>query len=86
MDFNKRRKQTGSFRGTLFTNGSMGEDLLTVETSSTIVTMKPVTTLKVWVDTRKKLRLIAAMTDVTIMEVVDQLATAELKRLQEEQK
>lgn len=48
--------------------------------------MNPVTTLKVWVDTRKKLRLIAAMTDVTIMEVVDQLATAELKRLQEEQK
>lgn len=86
MDFNKRRKQAGSFRGTLFTDGSMGEDLLTKVTSGTIVTMKPVTTLKVWVDTRKKLRLIAAMTDVTIMEVVDQLATSELKRLQEEQK
>lgn len=45
-----------------------------------------VTTLKVWDDTRKKLRLIAAMTDTTMIEVVDSLATSELKRLQEEQK
>ena len=45
-----------------------------------------VTTLKVWVDTRKKLRLIAAMSDMSIVEVVDSLAAIELKRLQEEQK
>lgn len=45
-----------------------------------MTTMKTVT-IKVWFDTRKLLRLIAAMTSENLMEVVHRLATAEWERL-----
>ena len=38
--------------------------------------------IKVWLETRRKLRQIAALTDKNMVEVVDKLATEELKRLQ----
>ena len=41
-----------------------------------------ITTIKVTVGTRKKLRLLAAMTDKTIIEVVEQLASEALKKVQ----
>jgi len=39
-------------------------------------------TIKIWTATRRKLRQIAALTDKNMVEVVDKLATKELKRLQ----
>ena len=39
-----------------------------------------ITTIKVTVGTRKKLRLLAAMTDKTIIEVVEQLASEALEK------
>lgn len=46
--------------------------------------MKTVT-MKLWFDTRKLLRLIAAMTNESIMEVVHRLAQAEWDRLNSKQ-
>lgn len=43
--------------------------------------MDKLTTIKLWITTRKKLRLIAALTDERIVEVMDRLATQELQRL-----
>ena len=40
------------------------------------------TNIKVWLETRRKLRQIAALADKNMVEVVDELATEELKRLQ----
>jgi len=37
--------------------------------------------IKVWLETRRKLRQIAALTDKNMVEVVDKLATEELQRL-----
>ena len=42
-----------------------------------------ITTIKVTVGARKKLRLLAAMTDKTIIEIVDQLATEALEKQQQ---
>ncbi len=42
------------------------------------------TNIKVWLETRRKLRQIAALTDKNMVEVVDKLATEELKRLQKD--
>jgi len=39
-------------------------------------------TIKIWTETRRKLRQIAALSDKNMVEVVDKLATEELKRLQ----
>ena len=41
-----------------------------------------ITTIKVTVGTRKKLRLLAAMMDKTIIEIVEQLASEALKKAQ----
>ncbi len=38
--------------------------------------------IKVWLETRRKLRQIAALRDKNMVEVVDKLATEELKKLQ----
>ncbi len=38
--------------------------------------------IKVWLETRRKLRQIAALTDKNMVEVVDKLANEELKKLQ----
>ncbi len=43
------------------------------------------TTIKIWKETRKKLRLIAALTDENMVEVIDRLASHELLKLQKEQ-
>lgn len=43
------------------------------------------TTIKVWTETRKLLRLIAAMTDESLVVVLQRLATVELARLQNKQ-
>lgn len=40
------------------------------------------TTIKIWVTTRKTLRLIAAITNETMMEVAHRVLRAELDRLQ----
>ena len=46
-----------------------------------MVTMEnEITTIKVTVGTRKKLRLLAAMMDKTIIEIVDQLASEALAK------
>ena len=42
--------------------------------------------IKVWLETRRKLRQIAALTDKNMVEVVDKLATEEFKRLQKPNK
>jgi len=42
------------------------------------------TTMKIWADTRKLLRLIAALTNESIVEVIHRLAVAELKRVRED--
>ena len=39
--------------------------------------------IKVWMDTRRKLRMIAALTHETLIRVVDRLAEAELGKLAE---
>jgi hypothetical protein len=39
-------------------------------------------TIKVWIETRKLLRLISAMTGESILEVVQRLASEEWKRVQ----
>lgn len=39
--------------------------------------------IKITADTRKKLRLLAALMDKTIMEIVEQLASEALKKAQE---
>ncbi len=38
--------------------------------------------IKVWLETRRKLRQIAALTDKNMVEVIDELAREKLKRLQ----
>lgn len=43
---------------------------------------KQFTTIKIWVETRRKLRQIAALTDKNMVDVIDELATKDLKRLQ----
>ncbi|NIR50849.1 hypothetical protein GWN42_20425 [candidate division KSB1 bacterium] len=43
---------------------------------------KQFTTIKIWIETRRKLRQIAALTDRNMVEVIDDLATKDLKRLQ----
>jgi hypothetical protein len=40
-------------------------------------------TIKVWVETRKALRLIAALSDETIVEAIHRLALAEIERIKE---
>lgn len=44
------------------------------------------TTIKVFAETRKKLRLISAFTDRTIAQIVDSLVLKEFERVQKEQK
>ena len=43
---------------------------------------KQFTTIKIWVDTRRKLRQIAALTDKNMVEVIDELAREKLERIQ----
>lgn len=43
------------------------------------------TTIKVWEETRKLLRLVSAMTGETILEVVQRLASQEWERVQRDQ-
>lgn len=50
-------------------------------------TMKPVPqSTKLWMQTIRKLKLIAALTGSSMVAVADRLADAELKRIQEESK
>lgn len=42
------------------------------------------TTTKLWTETKRKLKMIAAMTDELMVEVMDRLATQELERLRKE--
>lgn len=44
------------------------------------------TTMKIWVKTRRKLRIIAALSDESIVETVERLAAQELARIQEKAK
>ncbi len=41
------------------------------------------TTIKIWAKTRRLLRQIAALTDESMVEVLDRLAVAELQRIQD---
>ncbi len=43
------------------------------------------TTIRAWFESRKMLRLIAALTDSSMAAVIDQLARKEYERLQKEQ-
>jgi hypothetical protein len=45
--------------------------------------MEKYKTTRIWAHTLSKLRLIAAMTNTSIVKVIDRLADEELKRLQE---
>jgi len=40
-------------------------------------------TIKVWIETRKALRLVAALTGETIVEVIHRLVLAELEHIKE---
>lgn len=42
---------------------------------------KPYTSTRIWVETKRKLRLIAAMTNKSVVAVIDELATAKLAEL-----
>lgn len=46
---------------------------------------EPYKSTRIWEHSLKKLRLIAAMTDSSIVQVIDRLATEELKRLKEQE-
>lgn len=46
---------------------------------------EPYQTMRVWVKTHKLLRLIAAHTDESMVEVIQRLAEQEYKRIQDEQ-
>ncbi len=48
--------------------------------------MEKYKTTRIWGQTLHKLRLIAALTQSTIVRVIDRLADEELKRLQEQEK
>lgn len=48
--------------------------------------MKNYKTTRIWAQTLHKLRLIAAMTNTSIVRVIDRLADEELKRLKEQEK
>ncbi len=43
--------------------------------------MEKYRTTRIWMTTLRKLRVIAALTDTSIVRVIDRLADAELKRL-----
>jgi hypothetical protein len=44
---------------------------------------EPYTTMRVWVKTLKKLRMIAVLMDTTIVKVLEQMAEAQLRKLQQ---
>jgi hypothetical protein len=43
-------------------------------------------TMKIWVKTRKKLRIIAALSDESIVETIERLAEQELSRINDKEK
>ncbi|MFL5693924.1 MAG: hypothetical protein ACJ795_19195 [Ktedonobacteraceae bacterium] len=47
--------------------------------------MEPYKTTRIWARTLSKLRLIAAMTNTSIVKVIDRLADEELQRLKEKE-
>lgn len=46
--------------------------------------MNEFSTIKIWTDTRKKLRLLAALLDESMVVALDRIVTQELKRVQKE--
>jgi hypothetical protein len=44
-------------------------------------TNKQYTTVAIWEDSRRKLRMLSALTDESITSIVDRLASEELKRI-----
>lgn len=57
---------------------------MTKSLNGCIITTMKTTTTKLWTETKRKLKMIAAMTDELMVEVMDRLATQELERLRKE--
>lgn len=47
--------------------------------------MTTLTTIKIYIETRKKLRLLAAMLDTSMVELMDRLVTEALEKIRNEQ-